>query len=338
MKFAIVFALIAIAGATELGDIAAKVNAMNVGWTAEEPSRFANHTLEHVKMLCGVSHMKGDEGYHELPEIELEALAAEDLPTSFDWRTEKPDCPSIQMVRDQSSCGSCWAHGSTECFNDRRCITLGDKAIYSQEDTTANCGLFNCGFSQGCNGGQPTAALGWMSRVGIVTGGLYTDIGTGKNCAPYSLAPCAHHVPATAKYPACPSSEYPTPSKFSTCSESKYTKSYADDKVKGTGAYSVSGVTKIMTDLMTNGPQSVAFTVYSDFPTYKSGVYKHTTGSALGGHAVEFVGWGTDPSGGDYWIVKNSWNEEWGDNGYFKIARGSNECGIEDQVAGVHVQ
>jgi cathepsin B len=52
---------------------------------------------------------------------------------------------------------------------------------------------------------------------------------------------------------------------------------------------------------MTHGPLSVAFTVYGDFPTYKSGVYKHVSGSALGGHAVEMVGWGVDPVGGDYW-------------------------------------
>jgi hypothetical protein len=41
---------------------------------------------------------------------------------------------------------------------------------------------------------------------------------------------------------------------------------------------------------MTNGPLYVAFTVYSDFPTYRSGVYKHTTSSQLGGHAVLAVG------------------------------------------------
>jgi cathepsin B len=86
---------------------------------------------------------------------------------------------------------------------------------------------------------------------------------------------------------------------------------------------------------MTEGPLAVAFSVYSDFPTYKSGVYKHTTGQLLGGHAVEMIGWGTDPTGGDYWIIKNSWNEQWGDKGYFKIARGTDECGIEDDVSGI---
>ena len=47
--------------------------------------------------------------------------------------------------------------------------------------------------------------------------------------------------------------------------------------------------------------------------------------------AVRIVGWGTE-SGGDYWLVANSWNSGWGDNGFFKIARGVNECGIESDV------
>lgn len=45
---------------------------------------------------------------------------------------------------------------------------------------------------------------------------------------------------------------------------------------------------------MTNGPAEAAFTVYEDFLSYKSGVYKHTSGSALGGHAVKIMGWGTE--------------------------------------------
>ena len=55
------------------------------------------------------------------------------------------------------------------------------------------------------------------------------------------------------------------------------------------------------------------------------------TGSALGGHAIEIIGYGTE-EGTDYWLVKNSWNDAWGDGGTFKIKRGVDECGIESQV------
>jgi hypothetical protein len=175
--------------------------------------------------------------------------------------------------------------------------------------------------------------MGWFEETGVVTGGKYEDIGSGDTCLPYSLAPCAHHVPATDKYPACPEGEYPSPMCGQACSESGYNMTYAQDKVKASSSYSVRGVSQIQTELMNHGPLYVAFTVYEDFPTYSSGVYKHTTGGALGGHAVELIGWGVE-NGEDYWLVKNSWNEQWGDGGLFKIARGQDECGIEDDVNG----
>merc|ERR1739838_1231212 len=66
---------------------------------------------------------------------------------------------------------------------------------------------------------------------------------------------------------------------------------------------------------------------YSDDKIHAKSVY----GGALGGHAIKIVGWGVE-DGTPYWKVANSWNEGWGDNGYFKILRGKNECGIEGQI------
>jgi cathepsin B len=81
---------------------------------------------------------------------------------------------------------------------------------------------------------------------------------------------------------------------------------------KAKTTYDISGnVAAIQQDLMTNGPIEVAFDVYEDFFSYKSGVYTHKTGGLAGGHAVKLVGWGTDPKGGDYWIVANSWGTSW---------------------------
>lgn len=52
--------------------------------------------------------------------------------------------------------------------------------------------------------------------------------------------------------------------------------------------------------------------MYEDFPTYKSGIYQHVTGAQVGGHAVKIIGWGTE-GGVDYWLITNSWNEDWGE-------------------------
>ena len=78
-------------------------------------------------------------------------------------------------------------------------------------------------------------------------------------------------------------------------------------------------------------PVSVAFQVVDGFSDYTSGVYTSTTcqnGSADVNHAVLAVGYGTDDSGMDYWLIKNSWSADWGDEGFFKIERGVNMCGI----------
>lgn len=68
----------------------------------------------------------------------------------------------------------------------------------------------------------------------------------------------------------------------------------------------------------------------STFTFYDSGVYDDPdcTGAEEDiNHAVLLVGWGTE-NGKDYWIVKNSWSTYWGEEGYVKIARDNNICGV----------
>ena len=327
MKSAAFVTALAAANAGEIQDMVAKINSANTTWTAEDPGRFGS--FEDVKKLCG-TFTKGHPEYKaaNLPVYEdTNFVNTTALATDLDLRTAHPECTVIGKIRDQSSCGSCWAFGSVETFEDRRCIAGKKDMQFSAVDVGTNSGAGN-----GCNGGMPTQALDWMARTGVVSGGDYADDNTGKSCQPYEFAPCAHHVPATAKYPACPKSEYRMVG-HKTCTDKTYATDYSADKQKGTKASTVRSVAGAMQALAQGGTVSVAFTVYADFETYKSGVYKHTSGSALGGHAVAFIGYGTDPTGGDYWLVKNSWNEEWGAGGTFKIARGVNECGIEDEMA-----
>lgn len=88
------------------------------------------------------------------------------------------------------------------------------------------------------------------------------------------------------------------------------------------------GPSRMKKELVTNGPFEVSMEVYEDFLVYKSGVYKRTKGRFLGLHAVRILGYGVE-DGVKYWLCANSWNEEWGNEGFFKIRRERQECGIE---------
>ena len=164
------------------------------------------HSIEDFQTMCG-TWMKGHANYAkvDLPDYEtLEGYSAvEARADGLDWRTKAPQCTVIAKIRDQSACGSCWAFGSTETFEDRRCIAGKGDQEFSSQDTAGCCKGAFCGFSAGCGGGQPSAALKWMGQTGVVTGGDFYDIGAepGAGCTPYQLQPCAHHVPATSKYP-----------------------------------------------------------------------------------------------------------------------------------------
>lgn len=300
------------------------INTKQNFWTAHESPRFIGHTRDQISSLCG-TFIRDD---LKLP-IKTHDTSLLNIPEEFDSRTQWSNCPTIGFARDQANCGSCWAFASTEAFNDRLCIhTNGEfKQFLSTQATVDCCNLLHC-FSFGCNGGQPGMAWNYFKSTGIVTGGNYEDIGKGKDCLPYQIKSCAHHVDDPS-HPSCDSTPSGSAQTCPTqCSESSYGTSYSNDIHKVDNVYSLSGVENIQADILAHGPVSAAFTVYEDFPSYKSGVYIHTTGSQLGGHAVKIIGWGVE-DGVPYWLIMNSWNDKWGDNGTFKIRRGTNECGIE---------
>jgi len=290
-------------------EIANTVNELKTTWKATTYER-------NYKPLLGAIL----DGGLSLPEKNFKKKVS--LPDNFDPREEYPKCESIKEIRDQANCGSCWAFGAVEAMSDRICIHSGQKlqTRVSSQNLLACCSA--CGF--GCDGGYPASAWRYWKNTGLPTGGLYGDKTT---CQPYFLPPCDHHVDGS--HGACPET-VDTPECETNCDDGNK-KDYASEMTYGASAYSVSGEANIMQELYENGPVEASFTVYEDFVTYKSGVYQHVTGSALGGHAIKMIGWGVE-DGVKYWLCVNSWNEEWGDGGLFKIRRGTNECGIENSV------
>ena len=242
------------------------------------------------------------------------------LPDNFDLRDEYPNCESIGEIRDQSRCGSCWAFGAAETMSDRICIHSGGQlqTRVSAAHLTTCCTA--CG--NGCNGGYPSVAFTYWKNTGIPSGGLYGDTTT---CKPYFFPPCDDHPHKCEDYEETPECE-------AECQEG-YPKTLEEDKSYAESAYSVKGEENMMQEIYENGPIESTFLVYEDFNDYESGVYQHITGEAAGMHAVKIIGWGVTDTGIKYWLIANSWNEKWGEKGFFRMIRGENECGIESLAA-----
>jgi len=325
-------------------------NTPGVLWTAAPHARFASEAPGASKTLMGV---KGDQkqavadmvAKGEIVEVKS-TLSDEDVPDSFDSAEAFPQCAKlINDIRDQSNCGCCWAFAGAEAASDRMCIaTNASKMVpLSAQDVCFNGGGM---MSQGCNGGQITSPWSYMKKGGLfggkgaVSGGQYKGSGPfGEGmCSDFSLPHCHHHgpqgkdpYPAEGK-PGCPSETSPAGPKACDSTAKAPHNSFADDKYSFSGStVTANGASEIQKAVMAGGPMEVAFTVYSDFENYASGIYHHVSGEPVGGHAVKVVGWGVE-GGVKYWKIANSWNPYWGEKGYFRIKFG--EGGIDDQAVG----
>jgi len=284
------------------------INSLKTSWTARNHEMWKGKTIRQVKRLLG-AHLYTATGDENRKTFTPEMIKA--TPTSFDSRAAWPKCTTIGNILNQAECGSCWAFGAVESITDRFCINTNASVLIELSEMD----LVTCDSEQGgCEGGDPYSAWGWIQKNGIVSAA----------CSPYTI-------------PTCPPAQQPclnfvpTPSCVKTCNNSvnwDSNKKYISDHY-----YVGPKQEEICTEIYQSGPVEGAFSVYEDFIHYKSGVYQHTTGSYLGGHAIKIIGYGTE-NDLPYWEVANSWTTYWGNKGFFKILRGADECGIESGVVG----
>ena len=130
-------------------------------------------------------------------------------------------------------------------------------------------------------------------------------------------------------------SDYPYTGRHGTC---KFSKTKVVAKIKDFKDIS-QNEDEIAAVLVENGPLSVAVNA-NTFQFYTGGILKPTTKScnpAGLNHGVTLVGFGEE-GGIKYWIIKNSWGQTWGEQGYIRLQRGTGACGVNTNVSTAHLE
>lgn len=230
------------------------------------------------------------------------------LPLAFDWRDQAKDCVA-KNVLDQGSCGSCYAFAAATALSYRMCIHSKNNlnVVLSPQD------MASCHKDDGCAGGQMKGVYDQMKTNGKVVNACDPYTGKGAKDGDTCESVCSDsHMNHQFKV------------------KDSYNRFLAYH-IKDDAAKVAANAVKIQDDIMTNGPVAISFNVHKPFYSYKTGVYTDPGGELddkHGWHAVVFVGWGEE-GGVPYWIAQNSWGEDYGEGGFFKIKRGVNEANCE---------
>jgi cathepsin F len=256
-------------------------------------NKFADLSTDEFKSLyMGTKPFKNNPSWPMLPTLSEQQL--KDTPISWDWR----DHGAVTPVKDQGQCGSCWSFSTTGNV-EGQWFLAGNSLVSLSEQNLVDCdhecmiyeGEQSC--DSGCEGGlMPNAFTYIMSNNGIDTEDSYPYLGVDSTC---------------------------------------------NFKTQNVGA-KISNWTMIPGDekqmasyLAQIGPLSIAVDA-TWWQFYLGGVFDFPwCGDSLD-HGVLIVGYGnqTDIVDEDvnYWLIKNSWSDSWGESGYIKVYRGDDQCGI----------
>lgn len=292
-----------------------------------------------------------------------------DLPTNFNGKEIWKDF--LSPVMNQGKCGSCWAFASTSVLADKFNIqSYGKLKLRLSPTKLIICGkdfedkysiknikkqieidfisekqkefenIYNIN-NYSCYGNSLYNAFQYLYLFGTCT----------EECIPYNI-----NLGVQNEYQKL--EEFTSPEQIPLCSYisgpvgdmcSDFFISSITGVEGGTPSrfyraydvYSISGTKEqggnemlIRQDIYKWGPVASAFKVYPNFYDFdsKNDIYEWDgKGEQIGGHAIEIVGWGEE-NNKKYWLIKNSWGTDWGDEGYFKMIRGINNCEIESNI------
>lgn len=238
-------------------------------------------------------------GHSPHPQVTLAAktnVAVSDLPESFDHRDTEG---VVTDVKDQGSCGSCWAFSAAETLESHLSIATGEAAPKLSPQQIVSCAPNpdQCGGTGGCKGSTQPLAFNYTMTAGITTESSYPYKGSTGKCDESKISPVA------------------TNDGFVQLEQNDYT--------------------ELMTTIATKGPVAISVAAGGlGWQLYGGGVFSKT--GLLGckfeiDHAVQAVGYGVD-NGNMYWTVRNSWASSWGEKGYIRLQRygeGAEPCGVD---------
>ena len=259
----------------EIDEIRRAINSRGAKWIAQENPISLLPKEERRKRLGAFEEAVPPEGI-----VNESFYAPLAVPSAFDWRNISGN-NFVTPIRNQGSCGSCWAFAATAALESKALIT------FNWPGTNLNLSeqiVLSCSGAGSCDGGSPTTASNFIKNTG-------TNLET---CYPY-----------TAQNGNCSSA-------CSNWQSSTY-------KIDGWSYVSTGSpvASTLKNAIYTSGPVMAVFDVYTDFFSYHSGIYSYVSGEYEGGHAILIVGWNDSDSA---FIVKNSWGSGWGESGFFRIA------------------
>lgn len=255
---------------------ALQMQAREEGWTftvGENPA--TNYPLED---LCG---LREPAGWRETARF-VEFTPSMDLPASYNWCDEGICTP----VKNQGSCGSCWAFATVGP------LELNIKWKDGQEVDLSEQWLVSCNQEGwGCGGG-------WWAHD-------YHEFATDPCGGTGTVDEAEFPYSATDEPCNCP---------------------YDHDYLIDTWGYvggssSIPSIAAAKQALLDYGPLSVACCVNTAFQGYTGGVFNGPTCSDVN-HGVTLVGWDDSQGTSGVWIIRNSWGPGWGEGGYMRIEYG----------------
>jgi cathepsin C len=299
-------------------NVAEALNFLQLGWTASAYEQFAGKTPRQLNRLAGTRRNRlhadrkaavqtssaftsflGVSSKHSRHRRAHRAHAHSEGDT-FDWRN-KDGSNYLTPVVTQGDCGSCYTISTIHMLTARNKIRAGSTA---EPDFSVSFPLYCSEYNQGCDGGYGFLMSKWNEDVGLVP----------SSCLPFSTGGGSCAVAQGCDL------------------GSKRYRAHNHHYVGG--YYGGSDAESIRQELVEKGPLVMSFEPKEDFMYYKNGVYKSVPGKIHQeweqvDHAVLLVGYGVEKTQQAYWTLQNSWGNDWGEDGFFRMARGSDESGSE---------